>query len=196
MGAYGSPELNNNSNNSGMVYCRKCGRMINFTVNKCPSCNYENIKPFYKKLSFYIILFLLYLLLISNSNTNVNYIEKDKILLSKDEFITTCEVYTYEELARNPQNYIGKNIKLTGEVIQVQELNKHVEMRVNIGNESYEYTDIIYCVYEYSENESRILENDNITLYGTCNGTKTYTTVLGSSLTIPLVKVEFIDINN
>ena len=45
-----------------------------------------------------------------------------------------------------------------------------------------------------SENESRILEDDIINMYGTLNGTKTYDSVLGSSITIPYLIAEYIDV--
>ena len=43
-------------------------------------------------------------------------------------------------------------------------------------------------------NESRVLENDRVTLYGEFNGLKTYTTVMGASITIPSMFATFIEI--
>ena len=36
----------------------------------------------------------------------------------KQAYLAECQSYTYNEVARNPDNYIGKKAKFTGEVIQ------------------------------------------------------------------------------
>lgn len=109
-----------------------------------------------------------------------------------------CEEYNYKEIARNPEKYNGKRIKFTGEVIQVQEgfLNS-VTLRVNVTKNKYDfYEDTIYCTYTYSKNESKILEDDIITLYGECKGDTTYTSVLGQSITIPKVEIRYVELVN
>ncbi len=197
MGVYGSPDLINNSSNQPKAYCRFCGRVLYANAKKCPDCKKNQDKS-----RWYLWVTIFILLLSSCSvNSNTNYMDNSNSLfinssISESEFKEKCKTYSYEELARNPQNYVGENVKLRGKVIQIQEYDKFVEMRVNITEGKYDYSDTIYCLYKYKENESRILEGDIITLYGICNGTKTYTTVLGNSLTIPLVKIEFIEMNN
>lgn len=50
--------------------------------------------------------------------------------------------------------------------------------------------------HDFSEatcTEAGILEDDKITFYGTYGGLYTYTTVLGDSLTIPSVYVEYLE---
>ena len=37
----------------------------------------------------------------------------------KQAFIASCQSYTFEQIARNPDNFKGTNVKVTGEVIQV-----------------------------------------------------------------------------
>ena len=116
----------------------------------------------------------------------------------EQNYKNACQTYTYKELARNPNNYIGKKVKFTGEVIQVQEdfLNS-IMLRVNVTKDKYDFwDDTIYVEYTYSSsNENKILEDDIITLYGYFEGEKTYTTVLGSSVTIPSVSAKYITIN-
>ena len=109
-----------------------------------------------------------------------------------------CEEYNYKEIARNPEKYNGKRIKFTGEVIQVQEgLLNSVTLRVNVTKNKYDfYEDTIYCTYTYSKNESKILEDDIITLYGECKGDTTYTSVLGQSITIPKVEIRYVELVN
>lgn len=50
--------------------------------------------------------------------------------------------------------------------------------------------------HDFSEatcTEAGILEDDKITFYGTYGGLYTYTTVLGDSLTIPSIYVEYLE---
>ena len=70
---------------------------------------------------------------------------------------------TYEQLARTPDDYKGKNITLTGEVIQVVEGDDETDLRVAVdGN----YDNVIMVGYDPDiMNGSRILENDKITFY-------------------------------
>lgn len=122
--------------------------------------------------------------------------------VDKQSYINTCNEYTYKEIARNPNNYKGKQAKFNGQVIQVVENGNNVVLRVNITKEAnefadggYLYDDTIYVEYTYkSNNESRILKDDIIDLYGVLNGTKTYSSTLGGEVTIPYLLAEYVDI--
>lgn len=118
-------------------------------------------------------------------------------------FKASCEKFTYKDIARNPKNYENKNIQFTGKVEQVQENSslfssaKSIIIRLAVTKDEYGYyDDYVYCTYTYSENESKILEDDIITVYGTCTGDYTYTTVLGSSVTIPSLDVKYITLES
>lgn len=121
---------------------------------------------------------------------------------SKSEFTNTCQEYSYKEIARDPNNYKGKPAKFKGQVIQVQESGKTIVLRVNVTAEEnefaeggYLYEDTIYVEYTKKDsNESRILEDDIITIYGTLNGLMTYESILGEEISIPHLIAEYIDI--
>lgn len=118
-----------------------------------------------------------------------------KELQEKAEFIESCNEYTYEQIARNPDNFKGTNVKITGEVIQVMEDSTSTNLRVNITNSGNYYTDTIYVVYHPEIGEDKILENDIITIYGTSQGDCSYTTVLGATVTLPNILAKYIIIN-
>lgn len=104
----------------------------------------------------------------------------------RDEYISQCTTVKYRDVERNPDNYDGAKIKISGEVVQVAEgWFDTVTMRVSSGGNMW------YVTYAREEGESRILEGDNITCYGECDGVKSYTTVLGSQKTIPSLKMEY-----
>ena len=132
-------------------------------------------------------------------------IETEEFSLSakeiKEAYIAKCEKYSYSKIARNPGEYKGKYAKFTGEVVQVMQeeyLGFMVYvLRVNVtkkGSYYKYYTDTVYVTYTTTSDAPRILEDDIVTMYGILDGEKTYETVMGSSVTIPMFEAEYIDI--
>lgn len=113
----------------------------------------------------------------------------------KAEFVSTCQTYSYEEIARNPDTYLGKPAKLQGEVIQSMPEGDSYTLRVNITPGQYYWSDTILVTYTKQDaGESNILEDDIVTMYGTLMGTYTYESVMGASITVPLLVAKYIDI--
>lgn len=115
----------------------------------------------------------------------------------KEEYIASCESYTFKQIARNPSEYEGKRAKFTGEVIQVMEsYGIMYTLRVNITENEYGYyEDTIYVTYfPKDDNEPKILEDDIVTMYGELDGETTYEAVFGQSVTLPSFDCEYIDI--
>lgn len=125
-------------------------------------------------------------------------IETETYELSEEEkeeaFKDECETYTYEEIARDPDDYIGEKARFTGKVIQVMQKGNSYTLRVNITKTRWGYDDTILVSYSAKDGDSRILEDDIVTMYGFLGGTYTYETVMGSSLTVPLLYAEYISI--
>lgn len=115
----------------------------------------------------------------------------------KKAYINKCsDGYTYEKIARDPEKYKGKYAKIRGEVIQVVEDGNDYTLRVNITQGNYYWSDTILVTYtKQSSKESRILEDDIITMYGQLGGTYTYETVMGSSLTVPILYAEYVSMS-
>lgn len=108
---------------------------------------------------------------------------------SREDYIAACETVVYSDVERNPQNFEGKNIVISGTVIQVSEgWFNSVTLRIETDS------GIWYATYTRDSSESRILENDNITAYGECTGVETYKTLLGANMTIPSMKIKYYDI--
>lgn len=100
---------------------------------------------------------------------------------------------TFKQLARTPDDYIGKKIKFTGKVVQVVDGTSEVHIRLAINSD---YDSIIYCAYDPSILSFRILEDDKITIYGTSLGLYTYTSTMGASITIPSAWIDKIELKN
>ena len=94
--------------------------------------------------------------------------------------------FDYTEAARYPEKYNGTPV--SGKVIQViGSKERGFTLRVSIGS------DVVYVTTERNF-EFNILENDRVTVYAILNGTKTYTSVLGQSITIPYAKAQIIQL--
>ena len=112
------------------------------------------------------------------------------------QYKASCTAYSYETIARDPDAYKDTYGKYTGEIIQVLETGNELQLRVNITRDSYGwYSDTIFVFYTRKDGESRLLENDIITLYGKNAGTISYESIFGATITIPCVYAEYIDLN-
>lgn len=130
-----------------------------------------------------------------NAKVKAEAEEKVKKQTEEKDFKEECEVYTYEQLARNPDKIKGKKVKLTGQVIQVMQGVSSVELRINITKEDYGYyDDTIYALYIPKVGEDKILEEDVITVWGIAQGDYSYTSILGSSITLPFVNIHYVEI--
>ena len=89
----------------------------------------------------------------------------------------------------------GQTVTLTDTVVfhNLKEGNTYT-LRVNITKTRWGYDDTILVYYEAQEGDSRILEDDIVTMYGMLGGTYTYKTVMGNSLTVPLLYAKYISI--
>lgn len=198
MGTYGSPDL---------------------TPQELP----EKKKPFYKKWWFIVIVIIMVIGIIGGgdeeetpniddeskqtaSETMANKKTEDKkpskeekekakkeqALKEKEEFIKSAKEYDYKEIERNPDNYKGKTAVFKGKVIQASEgLLDTVVYRVATKEET---DNVVYVSYKRPDEETRILEDDMITIYGELDGVTTYRSVLGGDITIPSIRAKYINI--
>jgi hypothetical protein len=97
---------------------------------------------------------------------------------------------TYDQLARTPDDYMGKKVKFSGRVVQVMEGDDETSIRLAVNND---IDTVIYGQYSSSTVSSRVLEDDQITVYGVSVGTVSYQSTLGGKITIPGVYIEKID---
>ncbi len=194
------------------MFCPKCGTM--YEGKACPNgCNNPanmqkpKKKPIYKEWWFWlIIVLLLFSILVNEDEENTkNDTSSNSILTSSETKMTyEEEIAQYKEidfatLARNPDKYKGEKFKFTGEIVQVQEavFGSTVEMRINITKNVSEYldyvswSDTIYATVDLPKESDRILEDDIITFYGTCDGQYSYTSVLGSTVSLPKIDIKY-----
>lgn len=89
----------------------------------------------------------------------------------------------YEEIARNPDPYREKNITFKAKVIQVVERSGGENIyRVTVDSNR---DCVFYVEYTLPAGAPRILEKDVVTLKGTYYGIYSYSTTLGSQVSVP-----------
>lgn len=103
----------------------------------------------------------------------------------------TYPTQTYDEMARNGDSHAGEKIQITGKVIQVQDSDDGgATLRIATSADGY---DDVYLVQIMSSEWKghRLLEDDQITIYGTVYGLYSYKTVMGNTQTVPAIIAVF-----
>ena len=125
-------------------------------------------------------------------------LEKEDFTLSDEEleepYKKNCKTISYKDLARNPGNYEGEYVKFSGKIVQVCYEAESIFYYSSYRLATYGgYDNVVYIKVDNYGSGSRILEDDWITIYGKFDGLYTYETVMGSSVTIPCVVVEYFE---
>ena len=118
---------------------------------------------------------------------------KQKIV---DDYKKSCPGYKYKDVLRNPDNYKGKRAYWFGKVVQVVDKSKN-ESTFRIGVSCKKYSKEYYCsdtIYVTYYGDKSFIEDDIVKMWGTMDGTQTYTSILGAKITIPKFKVEYIEL--
>ena len=115
--------------------------------------------------------------------------------VSAEQFKESCKTISYNDLARNPGKHEDKNIKIYGQIIQVVEEDgsNDVTLRVATKDSGYGnyYDDVFLVTYTYDDDESKMLEDDMVTMWGTYGGTYTYESTMGGNITVPLLYAKY-----
>ena len=107
-----------------------------------------------------------------------------------EDFKRQCETVRYEDVARNPDKYEGRNITFTGEVFQIEEKDSLIGFIIHQDNSEKLFSnDSWAAVYMRKQGEGRILERDHIKVYGKCGGLVTYENIFGGNVTVPSIQV-------
>ena len=118
------------------------------------------------------------------------WIERDELAKAAEEAQGYETGITFDDIARKPDDYIGKKVKFSGKVIQVIEGSETIQIRLAINND---YNQVALCEYDSSITDSRVLVDDIITVYGTSAGTITYQSTIGGQITVPGILLQRID---
>lgn len=195
------------------MFCRNCGKEIVDNAVICQHCgvatndnNFGAVRPvrkktpIYKRWWFWAIVVILLLGSCSSTVTSGDSTEPTETQISEADYRSMCEEIAFDDLARNPDAYKGDYFTFTGEVIQVMEGSRNVQLRLNVTPVTYYdgsivyYEDTIYCSIRLEEGADRILEGDVITIYGECAGMYSYQSVFGGKISLPRIDIEYYEL--
>ena len=178
---------------SKMINCKVCGAEIAKSAKVCPQCGAKNKKKnWWVKVILIAICLLLIKTIIDSGNGNLNN-ETSNTKLPRSEYISMCQPADYDSVARNPNDYRNKYLTFKGTVVQVLE-GSPLTLRINQENKDVFANDTWYITYSSSSNESRILEDDVIIVYGRCTGITSYKSIFGQKITVPSMVMEYYEI--
>ena len=83
-----------------------------------------------------------------------------------------------------------KAVQVHGRVIDVQDANYEVTMRINISTRDFDFRENILILYSRTRSDCRLFEGDVVDIRGVFRGLITYTSALGNQITIPAITAE------
>lgn len=95
----------------------------------------------------------------------------------------------YSDVARTPDAYAGQKLVFSGRVLQVVESSGETDLRIATDGE---WDDVVMAGFDPSIIDYRILEDDYVTVYGTCVGIYTYTATMGQQISIPGIYCDYV----
>lgn len=184
---------------SKLTNCKVCDAEIAANAKACPHCGAKVKKPIFKKWWFWVIIVLILFIAIGSSGTDDSSASSQSgnapaVTETKEEYIASCQSLSFEDLARNPDNWKGTRLSYVGQVIQVIEpsYGETVTLRVNVTEDEYGWwEDTILATVDIPEGNDRILEDDIITFYGECDGMYTYESIFGESISVPKIDIVY-----
>lgn len=93
---------------------------------------------------------------------------KKEVPVDKNGFKNACKEMTYNDLARNPDNYMGDLVKISGTVIDVEKDDEDIEYTVAFNDN---YNKLMDCYVYKASSSITILEDDEVTIYASYWGT-------------------------
>lgn len=103
---------------------------------------------------------------------------------SEEKFKKSCQKFDYKKIARNPDEYMGQNFKVTVQIYSVSEGSLFTEayLKAYTDDGSGTYFDNMIYLFDEQDKDSKsyvnILEDDVVTVYGTFEGMEDSTNFL------------------
>jgi len=94
---------------------------------------------------------------------------------------------SFEDLARNTETYTGDLVYYTGQVIQVMEERSGYAMRISVTKKEFGWDDPILVRCNCAV---RPLQDDIVEFVAKVDGRQSYKTVLGATMTLPMVTAQ------
>ena len=124
-----------------------------------------------------------------------------------DVFKASCRTVAYKVLDKDAGQLKGRKYKITGQVFQIQDagsgqywegypagLEPRTSILLSVTNQGYGFWDDNVAV-AFEGRLKKVYEKDIITVWGTCLGQYSYTSVAGYDMTVPAILAKYVSKN-
>lgn len=106
---------------------------------------------------------------------------------------TSYKTVPFDELSADPGAFIGEKLLFTGAVQEITEEGSTNTLQLLVDDKTDQ---VVIVKYKPSIIDNRIMEKDDIRVYGICEGSTTYETVVSSSNAAPLIQADQIELKS
>ena len=123
---------------------------------------------------------------------------------ASDIFRSSCRTIAYKVLNKDADALKGREYRITGQVFQIQDagagqywegypggVQPRTSMLVSVTNQGYGFWDDNVAV-AFEGRLKHIYEKDIVTVWGTCIGQYSYTSVAGYDMTVPAIEAKYV----
>ncbi len=188
-----------NKPNKKMKQCKYCRQMIDKKAKVCPFCRKKQGSGCLSVVVAGIVIAIILSVIVvnmaespssSSSSSSSSTAQSEEKGMTESEYKAACKTVTYEDIARPKDCLKGELVSFTGEIIQATSGT----YRMNITKSDFGlYSDTIMFTINESKLNENILEDDIVTIWGESEGPYTYEAVLGNEITVPKIKVAYIE---
>ena len=107
---------------------------------------------------------------------------------SESEYKESCDEVQYDEIIRDPDGLKGTRVSFSGEILQASDDTYRLQV-----DDSIIADDVVMFEYRLPDGADRILEGDKVVIWGESKGLYTYKAVLGNEITVPKIKVKYLE---
>ncbi|MFT8824754.1 hypothetical protein [Liquorilactobacillus mali] len=125
---------------------------------------------------------------VENSSSSVEDSSSYDSSSSSADSSISYQAVTFDQIARNPDDYEYKGVKVQGQVMQVQNSDDGGAIVLLWMNDDSNSLIMVNIDEDYMPANGNILEDDEIIINGLGNGTQKYDTASGSENEVPLIE--------
>jgi class 3 adenylate cyclase len=115
-----------------------------------------------------------------------------EIAQDTDAYKTECkDTVTLKDLDKKPKSYKGVKVTYQGEIMRKMEYNGVTDILLDVSADERSSDDSLFLWYE---GNTAALENDIIQVWGEVRGSYIYVSAAGWRITLPLVRIEYIEV--
>ena len=188
------------TNQAGVAFCTQCGTPTRKPVGKAKRIFKWTGIGCGSLLGLLIVLIIVAAIASSGNDGNVGTVPssnpssqravldspKPLPTLTFEEQKSLANQVSYDDLFRNNESHVGKQVWYEAKVIQVVEgRGDDYQLRANVTRGDYSWDDTVFLYYS----GPRVLEDDVIEFVGMVEELKTYKAVFGQPITIPAIRV-------